>query len=204
MASLGMASTTSGGTAAAMGVLASKTGPVARLCRKSPGTGAALCFIGHALIENRSGLIIQGEVTQADVRAERQVALDMGHRHSPGSTRKLTLGADKRYDAAEFAADLRQVWFGAEAIPRIVSDRPSPPLVAQKSRLPAIDGRTTRHDGCALSRKHRKPSKKASGWARTIGGKAQTMYRGTVRMRSRFILTMTANTLGRLPRLPAT
>jgi hypothetical protein len=70
--------------------------------------------------------------------------------------------------------------------------------------LPAIDGRPTRHDGCALSRKHRKPSKEASGWARTIGGTAQTMYRGTVRMRSRFILTMTANTLGRLPRLPAT
>ncbi|MCA3448135.1 MAG: hypothetical protein INF93_15710 [Rhodobacter sp.] len=165
-----------------MGVLASTTGPVARLCRKSPGTGAALCFIGHALIENRSGLIIQGEVAQAHGRAERQAALDMGHRHFPGSTRKLTLGADKGYDAAEFAADLRQVWFGAEAIPRIVSDRPSPPLVAQKSRLPAIDGRTTRHDGCALSRKHRKPSKKAFGWARTIGGKAQTMYRGTVRM----------------------
>jgi len=84
----------------------------------------------------------------------------MGHRHSPGSTRKLTLGADKGYDTAEFAADVRQAWFGAETIPRIVSDCPSPPHVVQKSRLPAIDGRPTRHDGCALSRKHRKPSKR--------------------------------------------
>ena len=127
-----MASTTSGGTAAAMGALAWTTGPDARLYRRSPGTGAALCFIGHALIENRGGLIIQGEVTQAHSRAERQAALDMGHRHFPGSTRKLTLGADKRYDAAEFAADLRQVGFGAETIPRIVSA--SNPRMSRRNR----------------------------------------------------------------------
>jgi transposase len=99
---------------------ASTTDPDARLYKKSPGTGAALCFIGHALMENRSGLIVQGELTQADGRAERKAALDMVHRHSPGSTRKLTLGADKGYDAAEFVADLRQACVT--------------PHVAQKSR----------------------------------------------------------------------
>lgn len=71
---------------------ASKTDPDARLYKKSPGTGAMLCFIGHALMENRNGLIVQGDLTQADGHAERKAALDMVHRHSPGSTRRLTLG----------------------------------------------------------------------------------------------------------------
>jgi hypothetical protein len=78
----------------------------ARLYKKSPGTGAMLCFMGHALMENRHGLVVQGDLTRADGRAERRAALDMLHRRSPGSTRQLTLGADKGYDAAEFVADL--------------------------------------------------------------------------------------------------
>lgn len=166
---------------------ASTTDPDARLYKKSPGTGAALCFMGHALMENRSGLIVQGDLTQADGRAERRAALDMVHRHSPGSTRKLTLGADKGYDAAEFVADLRQACVT--------------PHVAQKSRYSAIDGRTTRHQGYALSIKHRKRIEEAFGWAKTVGGMAQTVYRGVERVRSRFILTMAANNLARLPRL---
>lgn len=75
---------------------ASTADPDERLYKKSPGTGAMLCFIGHALMENRSGLIVQGDLTQADGHAERRAALDMVHRHSPGSTRRLTLGADTR------------------------------------------------------------------------------------------------------------
>ncbi len=89
------------------GTHASTTDPDARLYKKSPGTGAMLCFIGHALMESRSGLIVQGELTQADGHAERRAALDMIHHHSPGSTRQLTLGADKGFDAAGFVADLR-------------------------------------------------------------------------------------------------
>ncbi|WP_353351908.1 IS5 family transposase, partial [Aquicoccus sp. SU-CL01552] len=86
----------------------STTDPDARLYKKSPGTGAMLCFMGHALMENRSGLIVQGDLTHADGHAERRAALDMVHRHSPGSTRRLTLGADKGYDAAGYVAGLRQ------------------------------------------------------------------------------------------------
>jgi transposase len=182
---------------------ASTTDPDARLYKKSPGTGAMLCFIGHALMENRSGLIVQGDLTQADGHAERRAALDMIHRHSPGSTRRLTLGADKGFDAAEFVADLRQACVT--------------PHVAQKSRYSAIDGRTTRHEGYALSIKHRKridlrrendPPDRflillTFGWAKTVGGMAQTVYRGIERVRSRFILTMAANNLARLPRLLA-
>lgn len=167
----------------------STTDPDARLYKKSPGTGAVLCFMGHALMENRSGFIVQGDLTQADGHAERRAALDMIHRHSPGSTRQLTLGADKGFDAAEFVADLRQACVT--------------PHVAQRSRYSAIDGRTTRHEGYALSIKHRKRIEEAFGWAKTVGGMAQTVYRGVERVRSRFILTMAANNLARLPRLLA-
>jgi hypothetical protein len=166
---------------------ASTTDPEARLYKKSPGAGATLCFMGHALMENRHGLVVQGDLTQADGHAERRAALDMVHRHSPGSTRRLTLGADKGYDAAEFVSDLREACVT--------------PHVAQKSRHSAIDGRTTRHQGYALSIKHRKRIEEAFGWAKTVGGMAQTVYRGVERVRSRFILTMAANNLARLPRL---
>ena len=165
---------------------ASTTDPEERLYKKSAGTGAALCFMGHALMENRHGLIVQGDLTQADGHAERRAALDMVHRHSPGSTRRLTLGADKGYDAAEFVSGLRQACVT--------------PLIARKSRYSAIDGRTTRHEGYALSLKHRKRIEEAFGWAKTVGGMAQTVYRGIERVRSRFILTMGANNLARLPR----
>ncbi len=182
---------------------ASTTDPDARLYKKSPGAGAVLCFIGHALMENRNGLIVQGDLTQADGRAERRAALDMVHRHSPGSTRQLTLGADKGFDAAELVADLRQAC--------------ATPHVARKSRQSAIDDHTTRHKGYALSIKHRKridlrrdndPPDRCLilltfGWAKTIGGMAQTVHRGIERGRSRFILTMAANNLARLPRLLA-
>jgi transposase len=166
---------------------ASVTDPDARLYKKSPGTGALLCFMGHALMENRHGFVVQGDLTQADGHAERKAALDMIHRHSPGSTRRLTLGADKGYDAAGFVADLRQACVT--------------PHVARKSRYSAIDGRTTRHAGYALSQRHRKKIEEPFGWAKTVGGMAQTMYRGVERVRSRFILTMAANNLARLPRL---
>ena len=113
----------------------------------------------------------------------------MINRHSPGSTRRLTLGADKGYDSADFVADLRRM---------VVT-----PHVAQKARHSAIDGRTTRHLGYALSQRRRKKIEEPFGWAKTVGGITQTVYRGLERVRSRFILTMPANNLARLPRLLA-
>ncbi len=166
---------------------ASTTDPDARLYKKSPGAGAVLCFMGHALMENRAGLIVQGDLTRADGHAERRAALDMIHTHSPGSTRQLTLGADKGYDSADFVRDLRQACVT--------------PHVARKARHSAIDGRTTRHEGYALSQRHRKRIEEPFGWAKTVGGMTQTVYRGVERVRSRFILTMAAANLARLPRL---
>ena len=168
---------------------ASTSDPDAWLYKKSAGTGAMLCFIGHALMENRSGLIVQGDLTRADGRAERRAAIDMIDRHSPGSTRRLTVGADKGFDTADFVAEMRRACVT--------------PHVAQKARHSAIDGRTTRHEGYGLSIKHRKRIEEAFGWAKTVGGMAQTVYRGIERVRSRFILTMAANNLARLPKLLA-
>ena len=168
---------------------ASTTDPDARLLRKSQGTGAVLCYMGHTLMENRNGFIVQAELTRADGHAERRAALDMIHRHSPGSTRRLTLGADKGYDSAGFVADLRQ----AHVTPHI----------AQKSRHSAIDRRTTRHPGYALSQKHRKKIEEPFGWAKTVGRMAQTVYRGLDRVRARFTFTMAACNLARLPKLLA-
>jgi transposase len=166
---------------------ASTTDPDARLYKKSPGTGATLCFIGHALMENRSGLVVQADLTRADGHAERRAALAMIHAHSPGSTRQLTLGADKGYDSADLVRDLRQACVT--------------PHVTRKARHSAIDGGTTRHEGYALSQKHRKRIEEPFGWGKTVGGLAQTVYRGVERVRSRFVLTMAADNLARLPRL---
>jgi len=77
------------------------------------------------------------------------------------------------------------------------------PHVAQKSRHSAIDGRTTRHPGYAKSQRCRKKIEEPFGWAKTVGGMAQTMYRGIERVRALFTLAMAACNLARLPKLIA-
>ena len=168
---------------------ASVTDPDARLYKKAPGAAAMLCFMGHTLIENRNGLVVQADLTHADGLGERKAALEMINRHSPGSTRRLTLGADKGYDSADFVAALRRM---------VVT-----PHVAQKTRYSAIDGRTTQHPGYALSQRRRKKIEEPFGWAKTVGGMAQTVHRGLDRVRAQFTMTMAACNLARLPKLLA-
>ena len=166
---------------------ASVTDPDARLYKKAPGAAAMLCFMGHTLMENRNGLVVQAELTHADGHGERKAALEMINRHSPGSTRRLTLGADKGYDSADFVADLRRM---------VVT-----PHVAQKAGHSAIDGRTTRHLGYALSQRRRKKIEEPFGWAKTVGGMSQTVHRGLDRVCAQFTMTMAACNLARLPKL---
>ncbi len=168
---------------------ASATDPDARLYKKAPGAAAMLCFMGHTLMENRNGFVVQAELTHADGHGERKAALQMINRHSPGSTRRLTLGADKGYDSADFVAALRRM---------IVT-----PHVAQKTRHSAIDGRTTQHPGYALSQRSRKKIEEPFGWAKTVGGMSQTVHRGLDRVRAQFTMTMAACNLARLPKLLA-
>lgn len=168
---------------------ASVTDPDARLYKKAPGAAATLCFMGHTLMENRNGLIVQAELTHADGHGERKAALEMINRHSPGSTRRLTLGADKGYDSAAFVKELRRM---------VVT-----PHVAQKAWHSAIDGRTTQHPGYALSQRRRKKIEEPFGWAKTVGGMAQTVHRGLDKVRAQFTMTMAAYNLARLPKLLA-
>ena len=168
---------------------ASVTEPDARLFRKGKGKPAQLCFMGHALMENRNGFAVEAEMTHADGYGERTAAIAMLHAHDPGSTRRLTLGADKGYDDAGFVAELKAMCVT--------------PHIAAKKKGSAIDGRTTRHSGYAVSQKKRKQIEEAFGWGKTIGPIRKTMLRGLERVRAQFTLTMTAYNLAKLPNLIA-
>lgn len=166
----------------------STTDPEARLYKKGKGKEAKLCFMGHALMENRNGLIVDAETTCADGHAEREAALVMVDRSCPGD-HKITLGADKGYDTADFVADLRAMNVA--------------PHVASKIKGSAIDGRTTRHGGYMVSQVIRKRIEEAFGWGKTVGPVAKTMLRGLERVGFQFTMTMAAYNLARLPRLLA-
>ena len=177
------------GTAWSNATHASITDPDARLFRKGKGKPAQLCFMGHALMENRNGFAVEAEMTHADGFGERTAAIDMLHRVDPGSTRRLTLGADKGYDDAGFVADLKAMCVT--------------PHIAAKKKGSAIDARTTRHPGYAVSQKKRKQIEEAFGWGKTIGPIRKTMLRGLERVRAQFTLTMAAYNLAKLPNLLA-
>ena len=166
---------------------ASTTDPDARLIRKGRGQAAKLAYMGHVLMENRSGLAVDARLTPATGTAEREAALEMVD-GVPGSHR-ITLGADKAYDAAQFVADLRE---------RTVS-----PHVAQNTsgRRSAIDGRTTRHPGYAASQRIRKRIEEVFGWVKSSAGLRKTRHRGVGRAGWTFTLTVAAYNLVRLPKL---
>jgi len=166
---------------------ASTTDPDAKLYRKSSNTAAKLSYIGHALAENRHGLIVEADATKATSRAEREAALAMIERHDPGSERRLTLAADKGYDTRHFVATCREMCVTRH--------------VAAKIRHSAIDGRTTRHPAYAVSQRKRKLIEEAFGWAKTIAGVAKVKVRGLARVRHCFTLAMTAYNLIRMPKL---
>ena len=166
---------------------ASTTDPDARLYRKGPGQPAKLAYLGHVLMENRHALVVDTRLTLATGTAEREAALEMVA-DRPGNHR-ITLGADKAYDVAEFVADLRE--------------RNVTPHVAQNTtnRRSAIDGRTTRHPGYAVSGRVRKRIEEVFGWTKTAAGLRKTHHRGLARVGWTFTLTATAYNLVRLPKL---
>jgi transposase len=171
---------------------ASTTDPEARLYRKGLGKEARLSFMGHALTENRHGLVVGTTATLATGTAEREAALAMLDTRLACSVSvpclaRVTCGADKGYDVAQFVADLRT--------------RKITPHVAQKVKGSAIDGRTTRHAGYAVSQRRRKLVEEPFGWAKTIGGLARPMLKGVARIGFRFTFTMAGYNLVRLPKL---
>ena len=165
----------------------STTDPDAKLYRKGNSQAAKLSYIGHALAENRHGLVVEADATKATSRAEREAALFLIERHDPGSERRLTLGADKGYDTAGFVAECRRMCVT--------------PHVASKVKHSALDDRTTRHESYAASQRKRKLIEEAFGWAKTIAGVAKVKVRGLARVRHCFTLAMTAYNLIRMPKL---
>jgi len=169
---------------------ASTTDPEARLYRKGPGKEAKLCFMGHALMENRNGLVVDACLTLADGHAERIAAL---HMIEPRADRPnaITLGADKAYDAEDFVNELRTM----NATPHVAQNI--------SGRSSAIDGRTTRHAGYAVSQRIRKRIEEAFGWIKTIAGQEKTKFRGRERVGWAFAFAAAAYNLVRLPKLMA-
>jgi len=169
---------------------ASTTDPDARLYRKGPGKEAKLSFIGHGLMENRHGLLVDACLTPADGHAERVAALHMIEPRAE-RPRAVTLGADKAYDVEDFVNELRSM-----------NVRPH---IAQNTgnRRSAIDGRTTRHAGYAVSQRIRKRIEEAFGWIKTVAGQEKTKLRGVDRVGWAFTFAAAAYNLVRLPKLLA-
>jgi hypothetical protein len=165
----------------------SKTDKEARLYKKSKGSESKLAYMGHVLMENRNGLAVDIEVTQANGKAERSAALRMASR-LPGS-RRLTLGADKGYAASEFAAELREMNIT--------------PHISRRKRGKAVDGRTTRHEGYAISQKKRKRVEEIFGWAKTVGLIRKAKMRGRARIDWLFTMSIAVFNLVRMRNLEA-
>ena len=144
----------------------STTDPDARLARKGDGKEARLCYAGHLMTENRNGLIVDTELTQATGTAEPEAAQTMLAR-LPGVDRK-TLGADKNYDQRRLV--------------EVARAHNVTPHVARKSRYTALDGRTVRHAGYAQSQKRRKLVEERFGWLKEIGGLRKLRHRGLAKV----------------------
>src|SRR3954468_12087502 len=167
---------------------ASTTDPDARLYRKGRGKEAKLSFMGHALMENRNGLIVGAVATRASGHAERLAALHLVEPHAD-RPQKVTLAGDKGFDTQDFVAELREI----NVTPHVAQNT--------NGRRSAIDGRTTRHPGYAISLRIRKRIEEAFGWAKTIGGLARPMLRGVKKLDFKFTLIMAAYDLIKFPRL---
>ncbi len=167
---------------------ASTTDTEARLYRKGAGMEAKLAFLGHALMENRAGLIVNACLTPADGHGERNAALAM---IEPLANRPvgITLGADKGYDVRVFVNELRAM----NVRPHVTQNT--------NGRRSAIDGRTTRHPGYAVSQRIRKRIEEAFGWMKTVAGQRKTKFRGVERVGWSFAFAAAAYNLIRLPKL---
>ena len=169
---------------------ASKTDPDARLARKGEGKESKLSYCGNLLVENRNGLIVDAEVFQANGTAERDAALVMLEK-LPG-IQPVTVGGDKGFDTRGFVEECRNL--------RVT------PHVAQNHARPggsAIDGRTTRHAGYALSQRKRKRIEECFGWLKTIALMRKVRHRGVCKVHWIFTLACAAYNLVRLRNLSA-
>jgi transposase len=171
----------------------STTDPDARLYRKSNGQESRLCYMGHAVMENRNGLAVCGEVTHATGTAEREAALAWIDKRP--SRRRITLGADKAYDVCAFVEALKE----RNVTPHIaINGNVRWNGVPRKT---AIDRRTTRHIGYWISQRIRKRAEEIFGWTKSSAGLIQLKVRGLRKASATFIFALIAYDLIRLPKL---
>jgi transposase len=166
---------------------ASTTDPEARLARKGNAHEAKLCFSGHALMENRNGLLVDFRIAEATGTAERELALAMLEAHAQGP--HATVAADKGYDQRAFVAPCRELGVT--------------PHVAAKAKYSAIDGRTTRHAGYQVSQRVRKRVEEIFGWTKTVGGFRRTRFHGIARTQQAAYFVGAAYNLLRIANLMA-
>jgi len=168
----------------------STTDPDARLFTKSRGSEAKLSYMGHVLMENRNGLLVQTFLTEATGRAERDAAMLMAEAIPTG--KRVTLGGDKNYDTREFVRELR----GMNITPHVAQNT--------TNRRSAVDERTTRHTGYEVSQRKRKRVEQSFGWMKMIGMLKKVKLRGIDKVGWLFTFTGAAYNLCRLRNLMAT
>jgi transposase len=168
---------------------ASTTDPESKLARKGKNQEAKLRYSAHALMENRNGLLVDFRVAEANGRAECETALAMldEYKEKAGS---ITVGADKGYDSHEFVAECRAL----NVVPHVAQN-------IHEHRGSAVDDRTTRHAGYAISQRIRKRVEEIFGWCKTVGGFRRTKYRGRQRTQMAAFLVGAAYNLLRITRL---
>jgi transposase len=169
----------------------SSTDPDARLYKKSYGKESRLSYLGHALVENRNGLIAAAMVTHADGYAERDAALLMLAAKQKGQSRRITVGADKAYDSQDFVRTAREL----NVTPHVASN--------DTRRSSNLDRRTTRQPGYAISLSRRWLIEKGFGWLKQTGPLRQVKLRGLEKVDWLFVFSCAAHNLIRLPRLIA-
>jgi IS5 family transposase len=170
----------------------STTDPEARLARKGKVTTAKLSYLGHVLMENRNGLVVEVELTPATGHAEREAALELLRRHRQGRSVQVrwTLGADNGYDTQDFVRSCRALG----VTPHVAANTGG----GRRSR---IDQRTTHHPGYVVSQRKRKRVEEIFGWLKTVGGGRKLRYIGMQRNAMWATLTATAYNLVRMAKL---
>ena len=168
----------------------SKTDPEARLARKGAGKESKLSYSGNLLVENRNGLIVDAEVFQANGTAERDAALIMLEQIE--GTQPLTVGGDKGFDTRDFVKECRHM----RVTPHVAQN-------LERRGGSAIDGRTTRHPGYAISQNKRKRIEECFGWLKTIALLRKVRHRGLCKVHWIFTLACAAYNLVRMRNLAA-
>lgn len=168
----------------------SKTDSDARLYKKSRGSEAKLSYLGHVLVENRHGLVVDAMLTQADGTAEADAAILMADAmRKKRRGRRFTLGADKAYDSR----DVVTTWQAMNITPHVAQNN--------KNRRSAIDGRTTRHRGYAMSQSRRPIIERTFAWLKAVAGIRKVKLRGLEKVSWLFQYAVAAYNLWRIPRL---